>query len=92
MKIATVQTKPIPGDLEGNFKKIISYIEKAKADNAKLIIFSNGAICGINIKGLINDPTFIEKAKIINDKLLNVSYGIDIVIPTLTDYKDNFFE
>ena len=39
MKIAIAQVNVILGDLEKNTEKIIHYIQKAKNENADLIVF-----------------------------------------------------
>ena len=92
MKIALVQVNPIAGDLKNNLKKIVSYINKAKEDKAEFVVFSNGALTGINIKGLMFDATFSDEIAITNIELLNSVKGIDVLIPTLTEYKDQLFE
>lgn len=92
MKIATIQSKPIAGNLEYNLKNIIENINKAKEDKADLVVFSNGSMTGLNIKGLIYNATFNDEIAILNTELLSASKGINVLIPTITDYNGAIFE
>ncbi|MBQ7257808.1 MAG: NAD(+) synthase [Abditibacteriota bacterium] len=92
MKIAIVQSKPIAGDITGNLNKIKEYINRAKEDKAELIIFSNGSLTGVNIKGLLYDTTFTNEVAIKNIELINATEGINVLIPTITEYKGKLFE
>lgn len=91
MKIVSFQSKPIAGNLQKNFENILSNIEKAKKDNAELIVFSNGSMTGLNIKGLIYDKTFTEANSNYNRKLLDIK-GIYILIPLLSESNNEVFE
>lgn len=92
MKIASVQSKSIAGDLKGNLAKALKYTEKAKSDGAELIIFSNGTLTGLNIKSLIYDATFFDECQNINKEFTEKAMGIDILIPTLTEENGEYFE
>jgi NAD+ synthase (glutamine-hydrolysing) len=46
MKISLAQLNYIIGDFEGNTQKIIAAINKAKAENSSLVVFSELAVCG----------------------------------------------
>lgn len=92
MKIATIQSKPIAGNLEYNLQNIIKYINKAKEDKVDLVVFSNGSMTGLNIKGLLYNSTFNDELAILNTELLSASKGIDVLVPTITDYKGAIFE
>lgn len=59
MKIALAQINPIVGDLAGNVKKIIEFIEKAQREQADLVIFPELAITGYPPEDLLLKPQFI---------------------------------
>ena len=46
MRIVMAQINPIVGDLEGNTKKIIEYIDEAKKHLADVVVFPELAITG----------------------------------------------
>lgn len=60
MKIALSQLNYTIGDFESNKFKIISAINKAKAQGAKLIVFSEQAISGTPAYDLLNKVNFLE--------------------------------
>lgn len=60
MRIALAQINPTVGDFEGNYKIIISAIDKAKKQNAELIIFPELAICGYPPHDMLESQQFIE--------------------------------
>ena len=74
MQIAIAQINPIAGDLTYNSSKIEEYIKKAKEDKVELIIFSTGALIGLNIKNLYLDKTFAEETKRVTNKILELIY------------------
>ncbi|MBQ0105238.1 MAG: hypothetical protein KBT47_04285, partial [Armatimonadetes bacterium] len=92
MKIALVQSKPIAGDLKGNLAKIKNYIKSAEKDRAELIVFSEGSLTGLNIKGLVYDSTFRREAENIKEEIIKYSENIDLLIPIITEYRGNIFE
>ena len=58
MKIALAQINPIVGDIEGNTKKIISIIQKTKAD---IVVFPELSITGYSPQDLLLKHSFIEE-------------------------------
>jgi NAD+ synthase (glutamine-hydrolysing) len=60
MKIAISQLNYTIGDFEANKTKIIDSINKAKAQQAQLVIFAEGAICGTPAYDLLKKYTFLE--------------------------------
>lgn len=63
MKIAISQLNYTVGDFSGNTAKIIEHINKAKEQQADLIIFSELAICGTPALDLLQNQTFIDKSQ-----------------------------
>jgi len=62
IKIALCQINPTVGDIDGNLKKILFYIEKASKE-AEIIVFPELAITGYNPEDLLFYPAFIKKAE-----------------------------
>jgi NAD+ synthase (glutamine-hydrolysing) len=61
MKIALAQLNYHIGNFESNTKKIIDCIQKAKSQNADLIVFSELAICGYPPRDFLEFDHFILK-------------------------------
>ena len=66
MRIALSQINPIIGDIKGNNKKIISFIETAKKKGAELVIFPELAIIGYPPVDLL------MYNKLINDNITSI--------------------
>ncbi len=60
MKIALAQLNYHIGNFEANRAKILSNIEKAKAENVDLIVFSELAVCGYPPRDFLEFDDFIE--------------------------------
>lgn len=60
MKVALAQRNYIVGDITGNSRLILEYVEKAAAGGADLVIFSELAICGYPPLDLLERGTFVE--------------------------------
>ena len=61
MKISLAQLNYSIGDFDANSKKIIEAIERAKDENANLIVFTEMALCGAPAYDLLGDFAFLEK-------------------------------
>lgn len=63
LKVALCQINPTVGDIDGNLKKILSYIDRAASEKAQIIAFPELAITGYNPEDLLFYPVFIRKAE-----------------------------
>lgn len=71
MKIALAQINPLVGDIKGNTKKIIEYINKAYDLNADLVIFPELSITGYPPQDLLEKQHFVENNIIALEKIKN---------------------
>ena len=77
LRIALAQINPTVGDLKGNSEKIIEYIEKARANNADVVMFPELAVTGYPPEDLLLDKNFLKDTMShLNDI---ISHTIDIV-------------
>jgi NAD+ synthase (glutamine-hydrolysing) len=67
MRISLAQINPTVGDLDGNARKIISYIRKARRRGSEVVVFPELAVTGYPPEDLLLKPHFI------NDNLLALS-------------------
>lgn len=80
MKIALAQLNYHIGNFESNTKKIIGAIQRAKKDEAELVVFSELAICGYPPRDFLEFSDFnllIEEAL---DKIAQESHGIAVIV------------
>jgi NAD+ synthase (glutamine-hydrolysing) len=80
MRIALAQINPTVGDIPGNCRKAIEFVQRAKAAGAQLVVFPELSVIGYPPKDLLLKPQFIE------DNLLGLAgiaahvQGIDAVV------------
>ena len=61
IKIALAQINTTVGDLNGNARKIINYLNAAKILGAKIVVFPELTLCGYPPKDLLFKKHFIKK-------------------------------
>jgi NAD+ synthase (glutamine-hydrolysing) len=69
MRIALAQLNFIIGNFEYNYRKIAESIEKAKSEQADLVVFSELAICGYPPHDLLEQKSFVEKCQLWIEKI-----------------------
>jgi NAD+ synthase (glutamine-hydrolysing) len=80
MKIALAQINQTIGDFQRNTEKICSYIERAKSQNADLVIFPELAITGYPPKDFLDIPAFIDdNLRALNEITCRIS-GISVIV------------
>ncbi|MEP9411585.1 MAG: NAD+ synthase [Candidatus Brocadia sp.] len=80
MKIALAQINQTVGDFQKNAEKICSYIDRARRQNADLVVFPELAVTGYPPKDFLDIPAFIdENLKTLNTIASGV-YGISAVV------------
>lgn len=80
MKIVLAQLNYHIGNFEINSNKIIEAINKAKSEQADLVVFSELAICGYPPKDLLERKDFIEKTQNAIDQIAEHCVNIAAVI------------
>ncbi len=84
MKIALAQLNYHIGNFEGNLKKMLEAVEKAKQGKADLIVFGELATCGYPPRDFLEFDDFIRRCYQSIEELLRVSHGIGIVVGSPT--------
>jgi len=80
MKVALVQLNYIIGDFEGNARKMIGNIQKAKQEEADLVVFSELSVTGYYPHDLLEKKEFIQKAEKAVEKIAKECAGIAAII------------
>ncbi|GAB4372815.1 MAG: NAD+ synthase [Calditrichia bacterium] len=90
LRIALAQINTIVGDFEGNYQKLVRYIQKARKIGADLIAFPELALTGYPPEDLLLKPEFIEDNLHYLHKLLDLSENITIIVG-FVDREDDIF-
>lgn len=80
LRLALAQMNATVGDLRGNAKKIIEYIDKAKGEGADVVAFPELALTGYPPEDLLLKPRFIEDNLKAIDSICNKTQGIVSVV------------
>jgi NAD+ synthase (glutamine-hydrolysing) len=80
VRLALAQINPTVGDLQGNAKKIIDYIGKAKGKGADVVAFPELALTGYPPEDLLLKPRFIEDNLRAIDSICKKTHGIVAVV------------
>jgi len=80
MRIALSQLNFIIGNFEYNFNKIEDSINKAKAVETDLLVFSELAICGYPPHDLLEQKLFVEKCRHWIEKVAAICDNIAVII------------
>lgn len=89
-KAAVVQFGPVIGKVEENIRKHLDYVEKAKEDDASLIVFPELSLTGYSLKDLIPDVAFRPNDEILRP-LIEASKDISICAGGVEESSDYFY-
>ena len=88
MKIALGQMNVLAGQMSQNVNKMLDMIEKAKKEQADLIIFPELCVTGYLLADKWMDQNFVETALSYNDILKKASKDIGIIWGNVATFKD----
>ena len=80
LRLAMAQMNATVGDLDGNTRKIVDYIDQARSLNADVVAFPELAITGYPPEDLLFKPQFIEANLAKMDEVVSASTGIFVVV------------
>ena len=80
IRFGIAQINSTVGDLSGNTRKIVEFIDRAKSLGVDLLTFPELAITGYPPEDLLLKPQFIRQNKECLDKIIEHSSGIAIVV------------
>lgn len=83
MKVTIGQINTTNGDFEGNIAKILSAIEKAKADNSDLLVLPEVATHGYTSQDWFLDRDIIETAENHLQKIIEASENLTVIVGTI---------
>jgi NAD+ synthase (glutamine-hydrolysing) len=80
MRIALAQINPTVGDIDGNTRLILSFVERAKSAAAALVVFPELSIIGYPPKDLLLKPQFIDDNLKALKTIAGRVHGIDVIV------------
>ena len=80
LRLAMAQINTTVGDLEGNTSRILEYVERARAQQADLVVFPEMAIPGYPPEDLLFKPSFIRANIDAMQRVVAASSGITVVV------------
>ena len=80
MKVALAQINPTVGDLAGNVRKHLEFIDRAKAAGATLVVFPEMSIIGYPAKDLLLKKQFIDDNLAALQHIASKVHGIDAIV------------
>ncbi|RMI24688.1 MAG: NAD+ synthase, partial [Calditrichaeota bacterium] len=90
LRLALAQINSTVGDLEGNFQKIVHYVDRAVQQDCDIIAFPELSITGYPPEDLLLRPEFIDDNLEYLQKLLPYSKNITIIVG-FVDRRDDIF-
>ncbi len=90
LRAAMAQINPVVGDLDGNVKKIVRWIRKARKAGVQLLTFPELAVTGYPPKDLLLKPSFIQKNLDCVQKIVRETEGLCVVLG-FVDYQDDLY-
>ena len=80
MNIALAQLNYHIGNFEGNLSKMLSAIDRAKADKVDIICFGELAVCGYPPRDFLEFKDFIRQSQETIEKIKEATSGIAVVV------------
>ena len=89
MKVTIAQINTTNGDLDGNVRKILDAIEKARADGSDLVVLPELATHGYTSQDWFQDPDIIRDCEGPLKKIIPATKGIAAIVGTIRKNEDN---
>lgn len=83
MKLALIQLNTLVGDINGNCRKIIRWISKAKAAGADVACFHELTLLGYPPRDLLELPYIIDRCRAALKEIAKAARGIAVVVGTV---------
>lgn len=83
MRVTIAQINTTNGDIDGNVRKIVEAIGKAKADGSDLVVFPEVAIHGYTSQDWFQDADIINSSLEPLDKIIPETEGITAIVGTI---------
>ena len=83
LRLGLAQLNPTVGDLDGNFRRIVAAIERARRLGVEVLALPEMVVTGYPPEDLLLKPSFIERAIECTHELLPHTTGLTVVVGTV---------
>ena len=90
LRLAMAQVNVVVGDIDGNAKKIVEWIDRARDAGADVVTFPELALTGYPPEDLLLKPQFIDANLAAIEKVISCTRDITAIIG-FVDRKDDIF-
>ncbi|HEX4999838.1 MAG TPA: NAD+ synthase [Terriglobia bacterium] len=90
LRLALAQMNPVVGDLDGNVRAIIEWIDRARAAEAEVVVFPELALTGYPPEDLLLKPQFVDANLAALDRVIKQTRDIAVVVG-FVDREDDIF-
>jgi NAD+ synthase (glutamine-hydrolysing) len=80
MRLALAQIDSVVGDVDGNARRIVEWLGRAREANADLVLFPELAVTGYPPEDLLLRPGFVRAARRAVDELAKATHGITALV------------
>ncbi len=89
--VAIAQIDTLAGDINENARKITATIDKAKQNNAQLVVFPALTVTGWNVGDLLKRPDFLDKNMQKFIEIVNATKGISCIFGFVNVINNNIY-
>jgi NAD+ synthase (glutamine-hydrolysing) len=80
MRLALAQINSVVGDVDGNATKVVEWMERARGENADLVLFPELAVTGYPPEDLLLRPGFIRAARRAVEGIAKATHGVTAMV------------
>ena len=80
MRLALAQINSVVGDIDGNAARITDWLERARADQADVVLFPELAVTGYPAEDLLLRPGFVRAARAAVEEIARQAHGITALV------------
>jgi NAD+ synthase (glutamine-hydrolysing) len=80
MRLALAQINSVVGDVDGNAAKVVEWMERARGENADLVLFPELVVTGYPPEDLLLRPGFIRAARRAVEEVAKAAHGVTAMV------------
>ena len=80
MRLALAQINSVVGDVDGNAAKVVEWLERARGENADLVLFPELVVTGYPPEDLLLRPGFIRAARHAVEGIAKATHGVTAMV------------
>jgi NAD+ synthase (glutamine-hydrolysing) len=80
MRLALAQINSVVGDVDGNAAKVVEWMERARGENADLVLFPELVVTGYPPEDLLLRPGFVRAARRAVEDIAKAAHGVTAMV------------